>query len=65
MTLPSTSFGELDFSTSAANTEARLRFKKLLPGIINIRTDGEHIYAFRRVQQHYQWESYGPIEPVQ
>jgi len=61
----SVEFDDLDFSTSAANTEARLRFKKLLPGIINVRTDGEQIYAFRRVQQGYQWESYGPIDPVQ
>ncbi|WP_257212872.1 hypothetical protein [Maribacter sp. 4U21] len=40
----------LDFSSSAANAEARQRFKKILPGIINVRTDGENIYAFRRVQ---------------
>lgn len=60
----STSFDDLDYATSAANAEACLRFKKLLPGIINVRTDGQHIYAFRRVQQSYQWESYGPIEPI-
>jgi competence protein ComEC len=60
----STSFDDLDYATSAANVEARLRFKKLLPGIINVRTNGQHIYAFRRVQQSYQWESYGPIEPI-
>lgn len=59
-----TTLGDLDFSKSAANTEARLRFKKLLPGIINVRTDGQNIFAFRRVQQGYQWESYGPIEPI-
>lgn len=59
-----TSFGTLNYSDSIANTEARLRFKKLLPGIINVRTDGNQIYAFRRVQQGYQWESYGPIDPV-
>ena len=60
-----TTLGDLDFSKSAANTEARLRFKKILPGIINVRTDGDQIYAFRRVQMGYQWESYGPINPVQ
>jgi hypothetical protein len=43
---------------------ARRRFKKILPGIINVRTNGREIYAFRRVQQPYQWESYGPLEPV-
>jgi len=59
-----TTLGDLDFSKSAANAEARLRFKKILPGIINVRTDGEQIFAFRRVQQGYQWESYGPIAPV-
>jgi hypothetical protein len=57
-------FGELDFSTSQANAIARRRFKKILPGIINVRTDGQRLFAFRRVQQSYQWESYGPIAPV-
>lgn len=54
----------LDFSTSAGNVEARRRFKKSLPGIVNIRTDGTHLYAYRRVQQSYGWESYGPIAPT-
>ncbi|MDC6403820.1 MULTISPECIES: ComEC/Rec2 family competence protein [Maribacter] len=53
-----TTLGDLDFSDSLANTEARQRFKKVLPGIINVRTDGEKIFAFRRVQMGYQWESY-------
>ena len=53
-----TTLSDLDFSQSIHNTIARRRFKKLLPGIINIRTDGEKIYAYRRVQQGYQWESY-------
>ena len=61
---PETDISDFDFSQSAANVEARQRFKKVLPGIINVRTDGEKIYAFRRVKQHYQWESYGPITPV-
>jgi len=60
-----TTFADLNFEQSEANTEARQRFKKLLPGIINVRTDGENSYAFRRVQQGYQWEAYGPIAPVQ
>lgn len=53
-----TTMDGLDFSSSAANAEARQRFKKILPGIINVRTDGEKIFAFRRVQMGYQWESY-------
>ena len=59
-----TTLGDLDFAKSSANTVARRRFKKVLPGIINIRSDGNHIYAARRVNMGYQWESYGPIEPV-
>lgn len=58
-----TTLGDLDFTESDANTEARKRFKKVLPGIINVRTNGREIYAYRRVQQSYQWESYGPITP--
>jgi hypothetical protein len=56
--------GDLDFANDDnASAEARRRFKKALPGIINVRTDGSVIYAFRRVQQGYGWESYGPITP--
>ena len=58
-------FDDLSFATSAENAEARRRFKKLLPGIINVRSDGSRLFAFRRVQQGYAWESYGPIVPVQ
>ena len=43
--------GDLDFSRSAANAEARRRFKKILAGIINIRSDGEQIFAFQRVHK--------------
>jgi beta-lactamase superfamily II metal-dependent hydrolase len=49
-----TTLGDLDFTKSEDNAEARQRFKKVLPGIINVRTNGEEIYAFRRVQQSYQ-----------
>lgn len=59
-----TTLGDLDFSVAAANTVARRRFKKVLPGIINIRTNGEEIYAARRVKAGYHWESYGPIDPI-
>lgn len=54
---------DIDFAAAQA-ADAHQRFKKVLPGIINVRTDGESLYAFRRVQQGYQWESYGPIEPI-
>ena len=54
--------GDIDFSKSDANAIARQRFKKVLSGIINVRSDGEDIYAARRVRAGYQWELYGPIE---
>lgn len=54
---------EVDFSTSGANATARKIFKQSLPGIINVRTDGRHIYAARRVKAGYWWEGYGPIDP--
>lgn len=59
-----TTLGDLNFALAASNSVARQRFKKILPGIINVRTNGEEMYAFRRVQQGYQWESYGPIDPI-
>ena len=43
----------------------RRLFKRTLPGMINIRTDGKKIYAARRVKAGYWWESYGPIDPVE
>ncbi len=55
---------DIRFSTGDGKTDAHRLFKKLLPGIINVRTDGQHIYAFRRVHQSYQWESYGPLESL-
>jgi competence protein ComEC len=36
-------------------------FKKRLNGMINVRTDGQNLYAARRVNASYQWESYGPL----
>lgn len=59
-----TTLGDLDFSSASSNKIARRRFKKVLSGIINVRTDGEEIYAARRVRASYQWELYGPITPV-
>ena len=49
---------------AAANQTARRLFKKRLPGIINVRTNGSQMYAFRRVNAAYGWESYGPITPA-
>lgn len=40
---------------------ARL-FKKRLHGMINVRTNGKDLYAMRRVNAGYWWESYGPIK---
>lgn len=45
--------------------QARRRFKKRLNGIINVRTDGENLYAARRVAAGYQFVTYGPILPCQ
>lgn len=59
-----TTLGDLDLSSSIDNETARKRFKKTLPGIINVRTDGKVIYSARRVLAGYQWEAYGPIKPV-
>jgi len=42
---------------------ARL-FKKKLHGMINVRTNGKDLYAMRRVEAGYWWESYGPIAAV-
>lgn len=42
----------------------RLLFKRRLHGMINVRTDGNHIFAARRVASSYMWESYGPIKPT-
>jgi len=42
----------------------RLLFKRRLHGMINVRTDGRRIYAARRVDAPYAWESYGDMEPA-
>jgi competence protein ComEC len=52
--------GDLDFSDHTANFIARLRFKQVLPGIINVRSSGDKIFAARRIDAWYQWESYAP-----
>ena len=52
---------EVDATDPAMVVEVRRRFKKRLNGIINVRTDGQHIYAARRVSANYQWVAYGPV----
>ena len=59
-----TAIDGLDFTKATGNETARKRFKLLLPGIINIRTDGRELYAARRVNASYQWEAYEPAEPA-
>jgi len=56
---PST-LDDLDFSDHSSNYIARLRFKQVLPGIINVRSSGEKLFSARRIDAWYQWESYGP-----
>lgn len=51
-------------STPADNEVKRELFQKLLPGIINIRTDGHQIHAATRVQTGYWWVIFFPIEPA-
>lgn len=50
----------VDPSDASLLTDARQRFKKSLNGLINVRTDGSRIFAARRVQAGYQFETYGP-----
>ena len=54
---------EPDPTDPAMIGQARRRFKKRLNGIINVRTDGNHLYAARRVAASYQFVTYGPILP--
>jgi competence protein ComEC len=59
---------EADMDPDPANGamlgQARLRFKKRLNGLINIRTDGNLLFSARRVSAPYQFVSFGPIVPV-
>ena len=58
------SLERLDFTTLDANAQARRLFKLRLHGMINVRTDGQQLYAARRVAAGYWWESYGPLLPA-
>jgi len=55
-----TTLSDLDFKDHSDNYVARLRFKQVLPGIINVRSSGEKLFAARRIDAWYQWESYEP-----
>jgi competence protein ComEC len=49
--------------TSATDTPVKRElFHKLLPGIINVRTDGTEIHAATRVQTGYWWVVFYPIQ---
>ena len=50
----------VDPSNAALLTNARQRFKKNLNGLINVRTDGSRLFAARRVNAAFQFETYGP-----
>jgi len=50
-----------DPTNAALLGQARRRFKKRLNGLINIRTDGNALFAARRVAAGYQFVTYGPI----
>jgi len=54
----------VDLTHPDAGTQIRHLFKRRLHGMINVRTDGVHLYAARRVTAGYWWESYGPISPI-
>ncbi len=50
-------------SNPADNHAKRELFHKLLPGIINIRTDGTELHAATRVQTGYWWVVFYPVVP--
>ena len=52
----------VDPLNAALLTDARQRFKKNLNGLINVRTDGSRIFAARRVNAAFQFETYGPSQ---
>ena len=50
--------------SNAAFATTRQLFHKLLPGIVNVRTDGTVIYTATRVATGYWWVAYGPLDPA-
>jgi beta-lactamase superfamily II metal-dependent hydrolase len=55
---------DMDFNTDEANRIARLLQLRRIHGMINVRTDGERIYAARRVPAGYKWELYSQAPDV-
>ena len=53
-----TSLEGLSVTDPEDRREMRIRFKRRLHGMINVRTDGHKIYSARRVATGYWWESY-------
>lgn len=51
----------VDAGTDNAMAVYRKVFKKRLHGMINVRTDGEVLFAARRVAASYWWEAYGSM----
>jgi hypothetical protein len=56
-----TSLEGLSVTDPADRRETRIRFKRRLHGMINVRTDGTRIFTARRVATGYWWESYESI----
>jgi hypothetical protein len=54
----------VDPTNAAMLGQARRRFLKRLNGLINVRTDGQALYAARRVAASYQFVTYGAIAPA-
>src|SRR5690606_33351766 len=48
----------LSVTDPADRRETRIRSKRRLHGMINVRTDGERLFSARRVAAAYWWESY-------
>lgn len=53
-----TALDNLSVSSPEDRRETRIRFKRRLHGMINVRTDGVKLYCARRVAAGYWWESY-------
>ena len=55
---------ELASSAAADYASKRELFRKLLAGVINVRTDGTQIHAATRVQTGYWWVIHFPLAPA-
>ncbi|HEX9030003.1 MAG TPA: MBL fold metallo-hydrolase [Anaerolineales bacterium] len=51
-------------NTLKGDERQRFLFKRRLHGMINVRTDGQSIFAARRVASPIAWEHYGPLKPA-